>query len=237
MRRFSLTEQKIIRKLVVDARQSFDYVLANVYNDIFYQRRVKYSNGELVFYLEDINTLSDVGDILSIEKEIIDISILIDYLIKNRYIIIIEDPSSADPLKEIGGFLTEGLTPVGKKIDTNVAKILDDAMNHRAFISEDLVQLVQNNFKTIEDMALDEARKQTNYSRKSVIFAIIAVILSVIIPILSALLSSNVVKLDSGQYEQLYNCCADYEKNVDMAHQRQTDTVMEVIYIDTCIKH
>jgi hypothetical protein len=237
MRRFSLTEQKVIRRLVDDARQSLDYVLANAYNDVFYQRRVKYSNGELVFYLEDTNTLSDVDDILSVEKEIIDISILIDYLIKNRYIIIIEDPSGADPLKEIGGFLTDGLTPVGKKIDTNVAKILDNAMNHRAFVSEDLVQLVQNNFKTVEDMALDEARKQTNYSRKSVIFAIIAAVLSVIIPILSVLLASNVVKLDSEQYEQLYNCCAGYEKNVDMAYQRQADTVKEDIFIDTCIKH
>ena len=237
MRKFSQTEQKIIINLVNHANGNLSYVLANAYNDIFYQRRVKYSNGELVFYLENVNALSDLDDILSIEKEIIDISILIDYLIKNRYIIIIEDPSSADPLTEIGGFLTNGLTPVGKKIDSNVAKILDNAMNHRAFVSEDLVQLVQNNFKTVEDMALDEARKQTHYSRKSVIFAIIAVVLSVIIPILSALLSSNVVKLDSGQYEQLYNCCADYEKNVDMAHQRQTDTVMEVIYIDTCIKH
>lgn len=236
MRKFSQTEQRTIRNLVSHASGSLSYVLANAYNDIFYQRHVKYSKGKLIFYLEDVNTLNDVDDILSIEKEIIDISFLLDYLIKNRYINVIEDPSSADPLNEVGGFLTDGLTPIEKSIDPIVAKILENALNHRAFISEDLIQLVNNNFKTVEEMSLDEARKQTKYSRMSVLFAIVASVLSLLTTIIP-LLSSNVVKLDTEQYEQLYECCTSHETDNHIANQQKTDTVMEVIYIDTCVNH
>ena len=237
MRKFSQTEQRTIRNLVNNASGSLSYVLANAYNDVFYQRRVKYSKGKLIFYLEDVNTLNDVDDILSIEKEIIDISFLLDYLIKNRYINIIEDPSSADPLEEIGGFLADGLTPIEKPIDSSVAKILENALNHRVFISEDLIQLVNNDFKTVEEMALDEARKQTNYSRRSVLIAILAIVLSVLIPIISNIFLSNVVKLDADQYGQLYDCCTSHETDKFIVNQQKTDTVMEVIYIDTCVNH
>lgn len=237
MRKFSPIEQRTIRNLVNHANGNLSYVLANAYNDIFYQRHVKYSKGKLIFYQEDVNTLNDVDDILSIEKEIIDISFLLDYLIKNRYINVIEDPSSANPLNEIGGFLADGLTPIEKSIDSSVAKILENALNHRVFISEDLIQLVNNDFKTVEEMSLDEARKQTKYSRKSVCYAFFAVIISIIMPIISTLLLSPTVKLDSRQFDQLYNCCSNKESDIDLTYQQQIDTVREVLYIDTCINH
>ena len=235
MRKFSPKEQVIIRNLVNQAGSSLSYVLANAYNDIFYRHKVEYNNGFLIFYSEDISKIT-ADDILAVEKEIIDTSFLLDFLKENRYIHIIDDDSQ-DQLDSIGGFFKDGLESISKKLDAKTSEIIVEALNHRVFISEDLVQLVNNDFKTIEEMALDEAREQTKYSRKSVRYAFIAIILSIIMPFLSSLLSSNVVKLDSKQYEQLYNCCADYEKDVDMTYHRQTDTVMEVIYIDTCIKH
>ncbi len=235
MRKFSPKEQSTIRNLVKQASNSLSYVLANAYNDIFYQHKVEYNNGSLIFYSADISKIT-TNNILAVEKEIIDTSFLLDYLKENRYIHIIEDDSQ-NQLDSIGGFCKDGLQSISKNLDAKTSNIIVEALNHRVFISEDLVQLVNNDFKTIEEMALDEAREQTKYSRKSVRYAVIAIILSIVIPFLSSLLSSNVVKLDSEQYEQLYNCCADCEKDVDMTYHRQTDTVMEVIYIDTCIKH
>lgn len=236
MRKFSQTEQKIIRNLVNHANGNLSYVLANAYNDIFYKYKVEYHKGYLTFYVQDdSNNIFDY--ILAVEKEIIDTSFLLGFLKENRYIHIINDDSKNQLDRIEIGDLKKGLKPISKEIDEKTSEIIVEALNHRVFISEDLVQLVNNDFKTIEEMALDEAREQTKYSRKSVRYAVVAIILSMVIPFLSSLLSSNVVKLDSEQYEQLYNCCADYEKDVDMTYQRQTDTVMEVIYIDTCIKH
>ena len=202
MRKFSKSEQDVLRRLVSHATASLSYVLINVYNDVFYQRSVEYKNGQLVFY-KDINTLRDVDDLLAIEKEIIDTSFLIGYLKENRYIYLIEDSSTGDGLKEVGGFIKEGLTPISKDLDKRVCAILDEAMNHRVFVSPDLIQLEKDNFKSLEEQALEEAHKQTEYSRKSFLIAMIALVISIITPLLTALFSKSEVLINESQFEQM----------------------------------
>ena len=202
MRTFSKNEQIVIRRLVAHATTSLSYVLINVYNDVFYQRKVEYKSGQLVFY-KDIDSLHNVDDLLSIEKEIIDTSFLIGYLKDNRYIYLIDDNSTGDGLKEVGGFFKDGLTPISKDLDKRVCAILDEAMNHRVFVSTDLIQLVNDNFKTLEEQALEESRKQTEYSRKSFVVAMIALAISIIIPLVTALFSNNEVVINESQFEQL----------------------------------
>ena len=202
MRKFSKREQDVISRLVSRSKASLSYVLINAYNDVFYQRRVEYKNGQLVFY-KDIDDLRHVDDLLAIEKEIIDTSFLIEYLKEERFIYLIDDNSIGDGLKEVGGFIKEGLTPISKDLDKRVCAILDEAMNHRVFVSADLIQLVEDDFKTLEEQALEESRKQTEYSRKSFLVAMIALVISIIIPLLTALFSKNEVLLNESQFEQL----------------------------------
>ena len=68
MRKFSNSEQNVIRRLVSHATASLSYVLINEYNDVFYQRKVEYKSGQLVFY-KDIATFHDVDDILSSRED------------------------------------------------------------------------------------------------------------------------------------------------------------------------
>ena len=202
MKKFSKSEQAVIRRLVSHATTSLSYVLINVYNDVFYQRKVEYKNGQLVFY-NDIDKIPNVDYLLSIEKEIIDTSFLIGYLKENRYIYLIDDNSTGDGIKEVGDFIKEDLTPIYKDLDKQVCAILDEATNHRVFVSTELIQIVVDNFKTLEEQALEESRKQTDYSRKSFVVAMIALAISILIPFFTALFSKNVVVLNESQFERL----------------------------------
>ena len=223
MRKFNQTEQAIIRKLVKETHEHIDYLLINVYMDIFYQHPVEYNNGSLIFYSQGTHSAKEI---LEIEKKIIDISLLLSFLEENRYIYLIDDNSSeSEKLKNVGGYFTEGLKGIGKKLDPKMSKIIENALNHRAFVSEDLIQLVKNDFKTVEEQTLEEAKKQSRNSHKSVSIAFIAVVISVLIPILSIIFSSNVVKIDSNQYEQLCNRYSNQENYDELAHQPQTDTL------------
>ena len=222
MRKFSKSEQDVTRRLVAHATTSLSYVLINVYNDVFYQRKVEYKNSQLVFY-KDIDSLQNVDDLLSIEKEIIDTSFLIGYLKDNRYIYLIDDNSTGDGLKEVGGFIKDGLTPISKDLDKRVCAILDEAMNHRVFVSTDLIQLVNDNFKTLEEQALEESRMQTEYSRKSFIVAMFALAISIIIPLITSLLSKNEVVIKESQFEQLISDRGSFD--VSSIEQKNSSTI------------
>ena len=202
MRKFSLKEQNVITSLVNHSKGTLSYVLINVYNDVFYRKNVEYKNGQLVFY-RDIDNLNNFDEILSIEKDILDTSFLIRFLKDNRYIYLIDDYSSGGDIKEVGGFIKDGLTPINKDLDKRACEILEEALNHRVFVSEDLIQLVEDGFKTIEEQALEESRLQTSYSRKSFVVAMIALAISLIIPLLTELLSKNEVTLKEDQFERL----------------------------------
>lgn len=204
MRKFSIKEQEDIRRLVFHAKSSLSYVLINVYNDVFYQKKVEYNKGQLVFYVHDMASIS-TDIILAIEKDIIDTSFLIEYLKVNRYIYLIDDNSTGDELKSVGGFIKDGLIAISKDLDKRASSILDEAMNRRVFVSNDLVQLVVDNFKTIEDQALEESREQTRLSRNSFVLAMIALAISVIVPIVTAFFSSNEVSISKPQFEQIIN--------------------------------
>ena len=228
MRKFSNKEQDVIRRLVEQTRNSLSYVLINAYNDIFYSHKVEYTEGNLVFYLENVSKFSDVdvSQILAIEKEIIDTSFLIEYLIENRYIYLIDDEPSNGKQSSAGGFFKGNLRSVQKSLDKHVCEILDDALSHRVFVSEDLNQLVTNDFKTIDEQALEESRKQTKYSILSFIVAMIALSFSLLIPVIS----SNEIVINNEQFEQLLKV----EKDAVVVNEITCDSIITV-NVDTLV--
>ena len=190
---------------MMSVKSSLSYVLINVYNDVFYKKKVEYKDGELWFYRKhsDLDGLNCVDELLSIEKEIIEVSFLIEYLKKTRLIYIIDDNTQeGNYLTSVGGFIKDGLMPIRKALDKTVCSILDEAMNNRVFVSTDLIQLVNDNFKTLEERALEESRKQTKYSRWSFMLALLALVISMI----AAFFTKNEVTLNEGQFKQLTHC-------------------------------
>ena len=163
MRKFSEREQKAIQLMIDKTNGDYSFLLINIYNDIFYRKNVEYRHGkdksELVFYRTSMEEV-DHNKFLEIENEIMEISLLISYLRNNGLIYFIEN-TSVNELDTAGGFLKDGLLEVRMDLDSNIANILFDSLNHRVFVGYTLRDLAANGFKSIEERTLEEAKLQT----------------------------------------------------------------------------
>ena len=164
MRRFSKREQKAIQLMINGTNGDYSYLLINVYNDIFYQKKVEFRHGKdkswLVFYRASMNEV-DHKEFLEIENEIMEVSLLISYLRGNGLIYLIEN-TSVNELDTVGGFLKDGLREILMELDSNIATILFESLNHRVFVGYTLRDIASNDFKSIEERTLDEAKRQAD---------------------------------------------------------------------------
>ena len=181
MRLFSEKEKQIINILLTGVENSDTYLPINAYNDIFYGKNVEFvpSKMQLVFYIPSGNTI-DHHRILNIYYEILEISLLLDYLKKEGLLYQISMPSS-NPLSTIGGFNSNGLQGVTMAIDPNIGQILLDSISNPIYVSQTLKDLADNNFLSLEGRALKEAKIQTRLSLLAVVLSILSVILNIIL--------------------------------------------------------
>lgn len=172
MRKFSDREKQAIEKMTDGTTGSYRYVLVNSYNDIFFYRKVEFHYDEeqsvLVFYKEKPQDVTS-DNILEIENEIMEVSLLIDYLRSNGLIYLIEDSKKEKPKRDIANFDKENYPyKITKELDQKVATELYQSMNHRIFVGQTLKDYVKNGFKTIEDLTLEEVRHQTHETKNLV---------------------------------------------------------------------
>ena len=165
MRKFSDREKQAIKKMTDGVANSYSYVLVNCYDDIFYCRKVEFHYDEdqsiLVFCKEKQQEISS-DNILEIENEIMEVSLLIEYLRRNGLIYLIDDSSRENPNRDIANFDKQNYPyEIQKELDQKVARELYQSMNHRIFVGQTLKDYVANGFKSLDEMALDEARQQT----------------------------------------------------------------------------
>lgn len=170
MRKFSEREQHAIQRMIDGTASSYSYVLVNIYNDIYFSRNVEFRYGKdkshLVFYRADINQVSH-DELLEIENEIMEISLLISYLQTNGLIYLVEN-TSVNEQDSAGGFLKDGLIDISMELDSNIARILYDSLNHRVFVGYTLRELAANCFMSIEERTLVEAKAQTQETHNMV---------------------------------------------------------------------
>lgn len=170
MRKFSEREQRAILRMIDGTASSYSFVLVNIYNDIYFSRSVEFCYGKdkshLVFYRADPYQVSH-DELLEIENEIMEISLLISYLQTNGLIYLIENTSDNE-LNTAGGFMKDGLSTISMELDSNVARILFDSLNHRVFVGYTLRELAANGFMSIEERTLVEAKAQTQETHNMV---------------------------------------------------------------------
>lgn len=182
MRKFSNLEQAAIRAMVRGVQHSHSYLPINAYQDIFYQKKIGFRDSacELIFYrlIDQINH----DEILAIESEIIEISLLLGYLEENRLIYYLnEETRPEDKIHKIGIRDSEpGIYGISKSLDVGAYNHLVHAINHRIFVSQDLKDMVANNFETIEEKSFKESRRQTKWSIAATVIAVIALLASLL---------------------------------------------------------
>lgn len=165
-RKFYPREINLIKEIVSDIRRDahHQYILLNAFKDIFFYNKgtIAYNEGFLLFSYEDFK--NKTAEILDIEQEVIERALLIKELKDANYIYFILDHE--DPEFPYGS-IAKGKTPLSKKIPSDIAEILD-LLKYRVIVSKALIALLADDFKTLEEQTLEEAKKQTVLARKQV---------------------------------------------------------------------
>jgi len=184
MRKFTAKEQCLLKELI-----KTDFKETNVINfitkSVLTARGIHYNHEEksikLLFKKEDSNAV----------YEILETIFLINYLEKNDLIVLHSNYKS--DFKKNQNFISNDITQEEinqntniycyQKIPTNIYDLIVKYTFSYFFISEELKDLIKNNFETIDEVRhekeLLEAKKQTRLSQLSFILAIIALIISI----------------------------------------------------------
>lgn len=168
MKTFSEKEQRIL-KYIVRNRNSNTFVLANVFNQWFDQTGVSFNvdTGAIIY---DLNGDVDIDRILKDEHGIIEVALLVKYLVDKGYIYVIQDSKGEIDIKKLGKNLSG--TNIFHTLPKDIVTIIKQSL-YRVFVANDLVELVNNEFQSIETRQmllaisqLTQAQEQLNVSQK-----------------------------------------------------------------------
>lgn len=193
MRKFSELEKSYIKHLVKKSDYQSNFPI-NILDGLFVNRKVvfdahKEDEPYLIFYRKGNEEFSLPAEIKELNNAFMELALLIRYLKdqgliqqidykKKRLIYPPVDEKDDDTLEN---YKREGLHSIAEKMDKIAADFLLECVNKSVFVGQTLKDLVDNDFKSIEERSLDEAKKQTKYARKAVYIAIFAMILSVVL--------------------------------------------------------
>ena len=161
MKTFSEKEQKILEYIVYN-RNSNTFVLANVFNQWLDRTGVSFNvdTGEIRY---DCNCNVNVDRILKDEHGIIEVALLVKYLVDKGYIYVIQDSKGEVDIKKLGKNLSG--TNILHILPKDIAKIIKQSL-YRVFVTNDLVELVNNEFQPIETRQLIFAISQLTQAQK-----------------------------------------------------------------------
>ncbi len=162
MRQFSNQEKQLIYS-IYQSKESNSYVLLNAFRHWFYgEDSIGYdvTTGKLVF---DVNKKPSADDLLNIQKEIIQTALLIKYLEDNGLIYIIEDDATVENLEYIGKNLKQISVPLRVNLPKDIASIINRS-RCRVYVSYALTLLVENDFRTYEELQLLASNEQLRAS-------------------------------------------------------------------------
>lgn len=181
MRTFTAKENSFIGQMVGSVSVENTYLSINMFNDIFQTGKVAFdSQAACLSFLCENGQIPEHGYMLGVYNEILERVMLLQYLEKEGFVYLVPMPAQQGALHHIGG-IQEDLQRVQFSVNASISNYLDRLMNEPLYVGETLKAYVANGFKTLEEMALDEARKQTKISLWSMIVAIIALIATILL--------------------------------------------------------
>lgn len=178
MRLFSQNEKRIIKQLVVESSNSTIYLPINAFNDIFVSRDIGFDSTtemDLVFPYNATGIPSH-EELIAVYNDVLERALLIDYLEKDGLVYLVPASTSVNSLTTIGNVVR--LNRISMQIDSSIGDILLKCMNRPLYVSETLKQYVESDFKSLEELSLDESKKQTKYSYRALLLSILAIIIS-----------------------------------------------------------
>ena len=111
-------------------------------------------------------------DLIAEKRKIFDLVFLLAYLEKNRYIVL-HGHNDKDYGKSQKNY-------INVELKAGMAKTLYGCISSCIYVTQDLFSLVESDFKEYEEIALEEAKKQTKEAKVQTIAAIVSAVFAVI---------------------------------------------------------
>ena len=177
MKQFDAQEQQWIWQ-IYQIGESDNAVLTNVFYDVLFDKGVAINldSGDLLY---DMEKYQNVNDIVAIQKNIIKRALLLKYLEEHHYIYIINDSPDLPPI--VGDRFN---TSISQKLPTEIADILR-RITYRIYVDSSLRAFINQSFKTTDEIAIDEAKKQTKHARKTFVATVISLFLTIAVSIIT----------------------------------------------------
>lgn len=172
------------------------YLPLNAFDYIFQNNKIELHSqnpDELIFYFENQNSI-DIDKCTAISKELIEIGVLIEYLRQEGLIVKYSIGTATSQNSSIAYQHSNYQHPLSVEIPSKIGEILLSCATTPIFVTENLIELVNNDFKTYEDISLEEARKQTEKAKiqtdnsfKAIKIAFASIIVSLVTFLISLL--------------------------------------------------
>ena len=158
MRKFNDKEKEIIKSINTSYEKSgTKYSLFNVFYCEGISLGAYYSDGEFVVDKKDEEKLP------LIEMKIMDVYSLLSFLERNGYILL-EDCSLLTSACNIPNFIENSIKC---SLSKECGEFIEKTRSRKLFITTKFIELVSNDFKTYEEIQLEEAQEQTKIASES----------------------------------------------------------------------
>lgn len=170
MRKFSDWEKDIIRRIASLASGNFTFDAFILFSDAFIDEKFFIDSCSFALWYNPAKIKHE--DLMAEKRKIFDLVFLLDYLERNRYIVL-----HGHYDKNYGKYQKNYINVEFKE---GMAKILYGCISSCIYVTQDLFSLVENDFKEYEEIALEEAKKQTKEAKVQTIAAIVSAVFAII---------------------------------------------------------
>lgn len=233
MRLLTKREKEFIRRFidVTSTQRNINcvYVYAKLMGD---KIGIDFVNGYLLYYTDAINFLP----LTQAEQDLIDITLLLQYLDETGYLVF----TKTDALGSIN--IKQGVLCEKKQLSDEVAYLIKNYADSKIYITSTMIELVKNDFKSLEEQMLDEAKQQTGEAKQqtdetikqrrmsciTIALSVFSIIASVCLPVVC----SN-VHLDDKQFDDIRNNINAASDSIQKAIKEEKKILQ--ITRDTCV--
>ena len=183
MRKFNENEKKCIVKLIelnqstnaLSKKISFKSLQHFLYKE-FIEEKVLFNacdEGEPCLYFYRNENKFNCNEVDDFFYRLVEFVVLIQILKDNGLIYLFEDDRELLTFPNLDNnnnklfyekCAQNGLVPIKNKLDGNVAKLLLKCINSSVYVSQSLIDLVKNDFLSVEEKNLEEAKVQTKFA-------------------------------------------------------------------------
>lgn len=254
MRKFSEVEKKFIRALIAGSESApHSNFPINVLDPLFMANRMRFdasnqysfnSQGTLIqnsptltFLVANQNQIN-LNAIQNIKQRLYELALLLEYLTKEGLLYKIQIPNHSNTYFYDPYGITPGPTTAVLQLESCISDFLVSCINEPVYVGETLKALSKNNFVSIEEQALEEAKKQTKTSLRSLRIAIIALLVAILSVVATSIASvfAPEIKNFISKKTNTHLCISKLDKQEKTIEIKVNDVVLKAnVYRDSIV--